>query len=193
MKKTFAILTLAVVTAFSAFTPNKTEKFVVQTDKSKIEWLGKKVTGQHAGTVNVKDGSLIFNGSKLTGGQFNIDMTSIADVDGSARLIGHLKSPDFFDVEKHAVSTFVITNVTPNGQDNVNITGNLTIKGISNPLTFPATVKRSGGVVVATANGIKVDRTKYDIKYGSKTFFGSIGDKAIDDEFTLTISLLAKK
>jgi polyisoprenoid-binding protein YceI len=91
------------------------------------------------------------------------------------------------------MSKFEITKVTSAGADRVNITGNLSIKGFTHPVTFPATVKQQKGVLVAVASGIRVDRTKYDIKFRSKTFFGDIGDKAIDDEFELSINLTAKK
>nr|MBC7613543.1 YceI family protein [Pseudopedobacter sp.] len=79
------------------------------------------------------------------------------------------------------------------GADNVTITGNLTIKGITNEVSFPATVRQRGNILVAVANGVKIDRTKFDIKYGSKSFIAGIGDKAIDNEFELNINLVAKK
>ncbi|MDF3078938.1 MAG: YceI family protein [Sphingobacteriaceae bacterium] len=193
MKKTIAILGLAAL-FFSAFTPKKADTFTVDTEKSTIEWIGRKVTGQHNGVIKIKNGSLVYNGNSLKGGTFAIDMNTLVATDGSgANLLNHLKSPDFFDVANSPVSTFVITKVTSAGQDKVNITGNLTIKGITQPLTFPAAVKKQGNNVVAVAKGVKVDRTKYDIRYGSKSFFDSIGDKAIDDEFELSINLLAKK
>jgi polyisoprenoid-binding protein YceI len=91
------------------------------------------------------------------------------------------------------MSKFEITKVVAAGTDRVNITGNLSIKGFTHSITFPATVKQQKGVIVAVASGIRVDRTKYDIKFRSKTFFGDIGDKAIDDEFVLNINLTAKK
>jgi polyisoprenoid-binding protein YceI len=111
----------------------------------------------------------------------------------NARVTTHLKSDDFFSTEKNPMSKFEITKVTSAGADRVNITGNLSIKGFTHPVTFPATVKQQKGVLVAVASGIRVDRTKYDIKFRSKTFFGDIGDKAIDDEFELSINLTAKK
>ena len=120
-----------------------------------------------------------------------MDMSSINS--DNARLTTHLNSPDFFSTEKSPTSKFEIIKVSAAGKERVNITGNLTIKGITHPLTFPATVKQANGVVVAAASGIRVDRTKYDIKFRSKTFFGDIGDKAIDDEFELNINLTARK
>ncbi|KAA8482599.1 polyisoprenoid-binding protein YceI [Arcticibacter tournemirensis] len=186
------------ILAFAAFKPAlKTETFTIDTKNSSIEWVAAKVTGKHNGTVKISSGNLVFNGKSLQGGSFTTDMNSIAVVDlqgeSAQKLIGHLRSDDFFSVEKHPTSEFRITKVSPAGTDQVNITGDLTIKGITQPITFPAIVKRQGNAVVAVAKGVKVDRTKYDIKYGSKSFFGGIGDKAIDDEFTLSINLAGKK
>ena len=118
-------------------------------------------------------------------------MTSLTS--DNAKVTTHLQSDDFFSAEKNPNSKFEITKVTAAGADRVNIAGILTIKGISHPITFPATVKIEKNIVVAVANGIRVDRTKYDIKYRSKTFFLEIADKAIDDEFELNINLVAKK
>lgn len=193
-----SLLAIAVIGAFSAFKPAlKTETFTVDTRNSSIKWLGEKVTGQHYGTIKLSSGNLIFNGNNLAGGAFTADMNSIVatDIQGemAQKLEGHLKADDFFGTEKFPTSTFKITKVTPAGTNQVNITGNLTIKGITKALTFPATVKRQNNAVVAVAKGVKVDRTKYDIRYNSKSFFESIGDKAIYDDFTLDFNLVAKK
>lgn len=194
MKKIIALFSLALSLSLLAFTEKKADTFTVDTEKSTINWTGRKVTGQHSGVIKIKEGSLVYNGKALKSGTFSIDMSTIVATDGSgSNLLTHLKSPDFFDTANSPVSTFVITKVVAGGTNQVNITGNLTIKGISKPLTFPATVKKQGNNVVAVAKGVKVDRTKYDIRYGSKSFFGSIGDKAIDDEFELDINLLARK
>ena len=173
------------------------ETFIVDTQASSVQWVAGKVGGSHNGAISISSGSLVFNGKALKGGSFVIDMGSISitDLQGNSNqnLLKHLKSDDFFSVEKSPTSKFDITKVTAAGTDRVNITGNLSIKGISNTITFPATVKRSNNTVVAVAKGVKVDRTKFDIKYRSKNFFGDIGDKAIDDEFELSINLVAKK
>jgi polyisoprenoid-binding protein YceI len=192
MKKLFSFAILMTGTIFMmAFNPIKEEVYTVDTSKSTIGWSAKKVGGGHTGTVNITEGSLIYNGKTLEKGMFSMDMSSITS--DNARVTTHLKSPDFFSSENNPKSKFEITKVSSAGKDRVNITGNLTIKGITHPLTFPATVKQANGVVVAAASGIRVDRTKYDIKFRSKTFFGDIGDKAIDDEFELNINLTAKK
>ena len=174
-----------------AFNPVKEDVYTVDVTNSSIGWSAKKVGGGHTGTVKITEGSLVYNGKSLQKGLFLMDMSSITS--DNARVTTHLKSPDFFSAEKNPSSKFEITKVTAAGKERVNITGNLTIKGITHPLTFPATVKQGKGVVVAVASGIRVDRTKYDIKFRSKTFFGDIGDKAIDDEFELNINLTAKK
>ena len=187
----------AIIVTFLAFKPAATETFVVDTKASSIEWKAGKVGGSHNGTINLSTGNLVFDGKKLRSGTFGIDMTSmsISDLKGNSNqsLLKHLKGEDFFSVANHPSSSFEITKIAAAGTDRLNITGNLTIKGISSSITFPATVKRQKNTVVAVAKGVKVDRTKYDIKYRSKNFFGDIGDKAIDDEFELSINLLAKK
>ncbi|HEY1063633.1 MAG TPA: YceI family protein [Daejeonella sp.] len=192
MKKLFSFtILLAATILMMAFNPIKEDVYTVDTANSSIGWSAKKVGGGHTGTVKITEGSLVYNGKSLQKGVFLMDMSSITS--DNARVTTHLKSPDFFSAEKNPSSKFEITKVSAAGKERVNITGNLTIKGITHPLTFPATVKQGKDVVVAVASGIRVDRTKYDIKFRSKTFFGDIGDKAIDDEFELNINLTAKK
>jgi len=191
--KISSIFLLVAVVSLSAFTTIKPVTYTVDAAKSTITWVGKKVTGSHNGTIALQSGSLAVNGKNVTGGTFTIDMNSIKDADGSAKLEGHLKADDFFGVAKFPTSTFVITKVAGSGA-NVTVSGNLTIKGITKPLSFPATVTvNADGTASALAGKIVVDRTKYDIKYGSKSFFDSIGDKAINDEFELAVKLVAKK
>ena len=191
--KISSIFLLVAVVSLSAFTTIKPVTYTVDVAKSTITWIGKKVTGSHNGTIALQSGTLNVDGKKVTGGTFTIDMNSIKDADGSAKLEGHLKADDFFGVAKFPTSTFVITKVAGSGAA-VTVSGNLTIKGISKPLSFPATVTvNTDGTVSALAGKITVDRTKYDIRYGSKSFFDSIGDKAIDDNFELAVKLVAKK
>ena len=185
---------MAVVTAvvLSSYTKFADDNFTVDAGKSTITWIGRKVTGQHTGTIKLSSGNLVFAGNNLKGGNFVIDMTTLTTPDGD-RLITHLKSEDFFNVAKNPTSTLTITKVSALRAGEVTISGTLTIKGTSNPISFPATVKRTGNTVTASAKAIKVDRAKYDIRYGSKSFFASIGDKAIDDEFELGVNLVATK
>jgi len=169
----------------------------VNTAASTITWNAKKFGGEHTGTVKLNKGSLDINGRKLTGGSFEIDMTSIADTDianpeFNSKLTNHLKSEDFFSAEKHPVSTFKITKATPitkpeAGAPNYTITGNLTIKGITNAVTFPATVKIDGKTAEAEAT-IELDRTKWDIKFRSG-MLGTAADKVIYDAFTINLKL----
>ncbi|RAJ80277.1 polyisoprenoid-binding protein YceI [Chitinophaga dinghuensis] len=173
----------------------KAATFQVDAKQSKLNWVGKKVTGQHSGTINIASGSLALENNVLKSGNFSLDTRSIAvtdikDADGNAKLVGHLKADDFFSVEKYPTSDFVITSLKAKGNGAYDVTGNLTIKGITNPITFPANVTVNGNNLVAKAN-ITVDRTKYNIKYGSKNFFAGIGDKAIYDEFELEVTLVA--
>jgi len=163
----------------------------VSTSASKIVWLAKKVTGEHNGTVNISKGSLTVNGNKLVAGNFTIDLKSIVckdltDPGYNQKFIAHMSSGDFFEVEKFPTANFVISKVAGN-----EISGNMTIKGITKAITFPAQIVVSSGKVSATAS-IILDRTDYNIKFGSKKFFESIGDKAIYDDFNLTISLVSE-
>ncbi|MFT4031609.1 MAG: YceI family protein [Siphonobacter sp.] len=162
--------------------------------KSSITWTGKKVTGEHSGTIAVKEGQLLVDGGKLVGGNFTVDMTSlkvtdVKDEKMNGKLVGHLTSDDFFGTSANPTSTLTITKVTPKGGIDYEITGNLSIKGKTNPITFPATYDAKTGVGTAK---VVIDRSKYDIKYGSKSFFDNLGDKAIYDEFELDVKLATK-
>ena len=197
MKKlTLALSVLAIIALF-AFTTAKQETYKVNTQKSNIEWTGKKVLGSHTGSIKISGGTVVTNGKAPVSGNFTIDMRSMTnkdlDADNGAKLMGHLKSDDFFGVDKYPTAQFMATKITPVDGNTVNITGNLTLKGTTNVVTFPATYAVSGNMLTATAKGVAVDRTKYGIKFGSKSFFESIGDKAINDDFLLDISLVAEK
>nr|WP_321406661.1 YceI family protein [uncultured Carboxylicivirga sp.] len=160
----------------------------VDTKKSVIEWKGEKVTGEHSGTILFKSGELEFKDSKLTGGEFVVDMTSItntdlADEEYNKKLVGHLKSDDFFGVATYPESTLELSSVKAKG-DAYEVNGKLTIKGKTHPIAFD--VKEADGVFTGV---MKVDRTKYDVRYGSGKFFDNLGDKVIYDEFTLTFKV----
>lgn len=192
-----ATIALAATAGLFSFTTDKAAKdasYVVDAQKSKLEWNGKKVSGEHSGLVPVKTGTLVWNGNKLKGGQFEISVkdltvTDIKDQEYNTKLVGHLKNDDFFSTEKFPTAKLVITSVKPEAGNKYSVTGNLTIKGITQPVTFPAEASVNGKTVTAKAK-ISVDRTKYDIKYNSKSFFSSIGDKAIYDDFTLDVALV---
>lgn len=159
----------------------------VNVSDSKISWKGYKVTGEHEGTISLKNGSLQFDGNTLKGGSFTMDMTSIntTDLQGEykGKLDGHLKSADFFGVEAHPTASLKITSAEgSNGKYNVK--ADLTIKKITQPVEFVMYVKENSASAF-----VKIDRTKFDIKYGSSSFFDNLKDKAIYDEFDLNVNL----
>lgn len=190
MTKTIKNLVTAVLVAFVtfSFTTIEIDKKEINTDKSKLVWKGYKVTGSHEGTIDIESGSLIFDGDKLTGGEFVIDMTSLISTDLTGeykgKLEGHLKSDDFFGVESHPTATLVFTEVSTSGKNAYDVTGDLTIKGKTNKVNFKISIYGSK----ATAS-LKVDRAKYDVRYGSTSFFDNLKDKAIYDEFDLVADL----
>lgn len=166
-----------------------TETKTINTKESTIAWTGKKVTGQHTGTINIKSGSLVFDHGALVGGDITIDMNTIACTDlgkgGAQKLEGHLKSDDFFGVPNHPTAKLAITDVKPGKKKgSYNVTADITIKGTTNQITFIADVSNGS----ASAN-LVIDRTDYDIRYGSGSFFDDLGDKTIYDDFELAIQL----
>ena len=162
----------------------------VNTEKSQIKWDARKVTGTHTGLVDIKEGKLEFRDGKLIGGKVVVDMTTLRNTDMSGgskeKLENHLKSADFFHVSEHPTATFVINRVVPQGNNNYKVKGKMTIKGITNDVEFDAVAFQESGVANAK---ITLDRSKYDVRYGSKSFFDNLGDKMIYDEFDLTVVL----
>lgn len=188
MKKTILSLALTLTFGLSAIAnPIDGEKKTVKTDKSTVTWKAYKVTGSHTGTINLKSGSLEFEGQKLVGGEFVVDMTSIntTDLEGEYKnkLDGHLSSDDFFATANNPTASLVFTEVKPSGENEYKVTGDLTIKGITKPVGFEVSINGDK----ATAS-LKVDRTKYDVKYGSGVI-GTAKDKLIYDEFDLVVDL----
>ena len=166
------------------------ESVKVNSEKSEVTWKGYKVSGEHAGTIAVKEGTLDFEGDKLTGGSFSLDMTSIAvtDIQGAyaQKLAGHLMSEDFFGVEKFPTATFNITKVNSRGAEgDYKITGDITIKEQTKEIRFNAKVDKT-----AASAEIQLDRTDFDVRYGSGSFFENLGDKTIYDEFDLYVKLV---
>ena len=189
MKKTFLTLVLAVAFGTSAVAgPIDGDKKQVNTETSTVTWKAYKVTGSHTGTIGLKAGMLEFDGDKLAGGEFTVDMTTIntTDLQGDykAKLDGHLHSDDFFSTASNPTSTLVFTDVKASGKNSYEVTGDLTIKGITKPVTFDVSIYGSK----ATAT-LKVDRAAYNVKYGSGSFFDNLGDKTIYDEFDLVVDL----
>jgi polyisoprenoid-binding protein YceI len=176
----------ALAFATNAFTTIDTEgeKKEIKVETSTLVWKGYKVTGSHQGTVDIKSGSLIFKDGVLTGGDIMIDMSSIesTDLEGEykGKLEGHLKSDDFFGVQKYPTASLTLKKVTPAGKNAYTAIGDLTIKGITKPVDLEVSIYGNK----ATAN-IKIDRSEFDVRYGSTSFFDGLKDKAIYDEFDL--------
>lgn len=171
----------------------KIDRFEINTSKSLIRWAGKKIVGgETAGTIQLAGGFLGVKGKQLAEGEVVVDTKSIASEKAPARLISHLKNEDFFDVEKFPTASFVITSVKVEDRQ-AHVTGKMTIKDITHSLSFPAEVTYGKDVVVAKASEVKVDRTKFDIKYRSGSIFSGLGDNAIEDYFVLNIVLVAEK
>lgn len=192
-----ALLAIGSIAALSFTVAPATETYKVDAQSSIVNWKAYKVTGEHFGTVNIKSGTLQFTDGNLSGGSFEMDMTSIKVLDTQGewgtKLEGHLKSDDFFSVEKNPVSMFVITKVASRGTaGNYRITGNLAIKGITKEIRFDATINAANGKASGDA-ALKVDRTDYDIRFRSGNYFENLGDKTIYDEFDLNVKLVAAK
>ena len=180
---------LAVILTISSFgTFAQSQK--INTEKSTINWLGKKIGGQHEGLINVKSGELEEKGGKIVSGSFVIDMTSITNTDltdasYNQKLVGHLKSDDFFGIEKFPTANLNITKATKFSNGKASVTGDVTIKGKTETITFD--IVKKGNIYSAK---IEIDRSKHDVRFGSTSFFDSLGDKAIDDLFILDIKLV---
>ena len=129
---------------------------------------------------------------KLVGGSLVVDMTTITESKGSTKLEGHLKSDDFFSVEKFPTATIKIKGSSEGENGDLEVTADLTIKGTTQEITFMAMVEESGDGINGSAD-LVFDRSKFDVRYGSNSFFDDLADKAISDNITLTISVMASK
>ena len=172
--------------------------YLVDTNKSVIKWVGSKVASQHDGTLKLKAGKFRVAKDKVSG-NFDIDMTTIKNLDiesaeYNAKLVNHLKSDDFFSVSKFPKATYVILSSKKVKGQTYEITGNLTIKGITKKVSFKADIMENGNQ--ATVKGkAHFDRTHFNIKYNSKSFFDikKLGDKMIKDKIELTFDIKANK
>ena len=206
-----ALLGAALLAAPTAFAQKAASKaaaatavadYKLQPQLSTLGWEGKAVTHGHNGTMQFTGGDLQVRNNMIVGGLVTVDMksmkaTDITDAGNHAKFVGHMSSDDFFSAEKFPTSTFKIVSVTPiagaaANADNATISGDMTIKGVTNRISFPAKVGVKNGTAAATGKAT-IDRTKFGLKYGSKTFFDSIGDKAINDEFVLDFNVIAKQ
>lgn len=186
MKTTMkTLLLLTIVLGGTAFTTNPIETKEVK--ESTITWTGKKILGSHTGTINLTSGYLEMDGDQLVGGVFVVDMTSIKNTDlgddYKAKLEGHLKSDDFFGVEKYPTATLTIKGARKKGST-YNVMGDLTVKGITEPVNFEIVMGES-----AARATVVIDRTKYNVKYGSGDFFDDLGDKTISNNFELDVMM----
>ena len=178
----------------------KTRTVKLNLEQSVLRWTGKKLTGAHTGSLRLKSGQVVLAGNDLVDGDFEIDMDSIKDEDltnsgANAKLVGHLKSADFFDVAQHPSAKFKIRKVAPlpalkADSPTHQITGDLTIKGITKEVAFPATVRIGGGKAEARG-AVTLDRTQWDIRFRSGKFYKDVGDKIIYDEIRVELNLTA--
>lgn len=178
------------------------EATVLALSESTVKWTGKKLTGEHFGKINISEGSLFVDGDQLSGGSFTIDMNTITveDLTDAAQnkdLTDHLFSEDFFNVAQFNAANFEITGVealaaADEAGNTHTISGNLTIKGITQGISFPAKVDNNEAGINASAK-FNIDRTLWDIKYKSGKFFPELGDKVISDEIGIELNLAATK
>ncbi|MDY7396602.1 YceI family protein [Aureibaculum sp. 2210JD6-5] len=180
-----------------AETTSEAATYTADVEGSTIAWKGAKLTGTHDGTIKISDGSFSVEDGKLVGGNFIIDMNSIAVLDledpkKNADLTGHLKSDDFFDVENHANGVFTITGVEEKDGKNI-VKGNLTVKDIKKNIEFPAVVSISDTGVTLKSEPFTIDRTEWDVKFKSGKFTDLAKDKLIDDNIELQVEVKGTK
>ena len=164
-----------------------------------VTWEARKLVGGHQGTIQASSGVLDIKGNEVVGGNFIIDINSIACTDiedetTAAKLIGHLKAEDFFDVAKHPNGAFQITSVTAKDGKSI-VAGNLTLKGIKKNIEFPATISVNGATATIKSDSFDLDRTEWNINYnsGKLTDAAALGDKLIKDEVGIAITIVATK
>jgi len=194
--KSLTVLSILLVLSGGAFA----EVYKVDTQKSHVSWLGKKVIGQHNGTIQIHKGSVIIDDQIFTG-HFIIDMKTIVNLDladaaYNKKLVGHLNSKDFFSVEKYPTAKFEIIKAIPyTGKDkkdaNYMVYGKLTIKGITHEIFFPALIEKNKTGFLANAKFL-IDRTRWNIRYGSGSFFSNLGNKAIDNNIEFGLHIVSE-
>ena len=169
------------------------QTYTVNPEKSTVNWLGKRINKQHTGEIGLKNGSFEIKNDKFVSGKFVIDMDVITDEShddpkNPGRLIGHLKSDDFFNVEKYPEAILEITDSEKIKKGEAKVNGKLTIRGITHPISFK--VLQKGAIFTSS---LVFDRSLYDVKFQSGKFFQNLGDKTILDEIAIDVSLLAEK
>ena len=171
------------------------ETVPVNTQKSTIEWEGGSATTTHNGLISLKSGNLEISDGKLTGGTFEVDMTSITNLDVSeayrGKLENHLKSEDFFDADAFPTAQLIIVKATEEKENLYRIIADFTVRDITKSIEFDATLTPSGNSYKASAN-FTFDRSEYEVKHRSGSFFMGLGDKLIDDEIKVAISVITQ-
>jgi polyisoprenoid-binding protein YceI len=173
-----------------------TKNFKINSENSKIDWIGRKVTGAHNGTIGVKEGNFTFEGRKLSTGKFVIDTRSIKildieDAEINAQFAGHLASDDFFNSDYFPEAIFEITHAEPSDNNLYYVTGNLSIKGITHAINTSLQIVTTDTTAIIDSK-IVIDRTKFNIKFRSSNFFSNLGDTLIYNNFDLNVHLVAE-
>lgn len=174
--------------------PQDSNFYIVNTEDSSLAWQGSQnvIKNEHTGTVGFSQGVIIYSEGEFVAGEFVIDMQSITDDGDNEFLEKHLKGEDFFDVASHPTAKLKINEVTKTDiEDIYRVKADLTIKKITHPVEFDATVIFNNEYLEAEAN-FSIDRTKWDVKYGSGQFFEDVGDKIIDDKIKFKANILAQ-
>jgi polyisoprenoid-binding protein YceI len=167
---------------------------MVDLGKSVIEWTGKKLTGEHYGEIKLSDGQLNFQADRLIGGSFEIDMasivcTDITDAKSNKRLVDHLKSDEFFSVNRFPKARLDLSKVTYRTDTQYDVTGKVTIKGKSDIVSFPVQFKTLNGTRWVEAAFV-IDRSKFDVRFGSQSFFENLGDTMVYDDIDIKVRLM---
>jgi len=187
--KTFRLfLILIILTSVQIVNGQET---IIDTNKANIKWTAsKKVGGSHNGEIQLKIGVVKFEKDKIVKAHFILDMNSITNNDlknkiYNAKLVNHLKSEDFFSVDKYPTAELMINNISNFTNDKAFVYGKITIKGITQDITFE--INRNNNIYTAR---IEIDRSKFDVRYGSDSFFDNLGDKVINDIFIIDVSIV---
>jgi polyisoprenoid-binding protein YceI len=182
--------------------------FKLDSASSTLTWKGFKPGGEHTGVVSVSEGTINIENNNIVSGSFIIDLNTINDLDQTdpnmnAKLVGHLKSPDFFDVAKFPTASFEIVSVSEIAEGAApaegaiktthQVTGNLTMKGITKSISFPAEIVKTESSVKAITPPFSINRTEWGVNYGSKSIFAELKDKFINDEIVIVLNLSFSK
>ncbi|MGI8602190.1 MAG: YceI family protein [Verrucomicrobiales bacterium] len=176
--------------------------YSVDSERSSIEWIGRNLNSTHRGTIRIAQGSLVLRGSQLESGRISIDMSSIENTDIADHALrgvleAHLKSDDFFDVERFPSAELTIQSASPQtdatpGTPNQRLAGELTIKGFTHPIEFPAIVSLGDDGALTAVAQLEIDRTRWNVLYGSGRFFQMLGKHLVNDAVTLLVKIIAQ-